>query len=159
MAYDGAGKQLWSSTPKDHDGVRIVTVRAEPGALFAAGEHTTSGGQRLWVTRRDSEGGALWSWSHEPLKGGDMQLCHDAVVRALDGGYHICTTLYEQGTTPNRPSLVRIGPWGELDCTKTGKCAASKLADCDDGKACTADLCQPDKGCVHKPLSVAGCGG
>ena len=49
---------------------------------------------------------------------------------------------------------------GDL-CTYQGKCAGKKCASvavpCGDGNACTADTCDPKKGCVYPPLSATTC--
>lgn len=43
----------------------------------------------------------------------------------------------------------------EGDVCKDGACAAGKAKNCDDGKQCVDDVCDPIKGCVHS-VSVAG---
>jgi FtsP/CotA-like multicopper oxidase with cupredoxin domain len=40
---------------------------------------------------------------------------------------------------------------GAETCEGGGTCAAGAPLDCDDGKACTADSCDPALGCVHTP--------
>ncbi len=38
-------------------------------------------------------------------------------------------------------------------CTATGQCAGGAAASCDDGIACTADVCDPVKGCSHSNMT------
>ncbi len=39
------------------------------------------------------------------------------------------------------------------DTCKAGKCVAGKAIDCDDGRPCTLDGCNPALGCAHKPVT------
>lgn len=43
------------------------------------------------------------------------------------------------------------------DGCKSGKCSPGKLIDCDDDNSCTADSCDPGKGCGHTGLTGGAC--
>ncbi len=49
--------------------------------------------------------------------------------------------------------MMRTDPWGHRGCAEAEGCKANKMVDCDDKKPCTADLCEPTKGCVHKAIA------
>ena len=46
---------------------------------------------------------------------------------------------------------------GALSKCQSGKCLAIQTAGCDDGNVCTADVCDPAKGCTHTPQAGAKC--
>lgn len=65
------------------------------------------------------------------------------------------------------PMLTRVSGFMAPSCAAAGKCANQTVKSCDDGKACTWDLCDPKTGCVHTlaaecddgdPCTVDGCG-
>jgi len=56
-----------------------------------------------------------------------------------------------QGPSALQATLSRVNAFGHPSCAAAGACAGKLAADCDDGEACTLDLCDVAKGCVHKP--------
>jgi len=160
IAHDSNGKKLWEKTPSSYDSVSIRGILVDKAGLVLGGDVKTPKGNWLWASRRDVGGGVVWARAYQPHSGRkDAHMTPGAIVAAIDGGTHIGgKTLNVTGTSgPSNPAHLRIGPWGEVDCSTLGKCDGKKLADCDDGKACTADLCDAKKGCVHKPIAAPGC--
>ena len=75
-------------------------------------------------------------------------------VAALKGGkIGVCGEVIESGGA-TRGLLVRATAFGHTSCAAAGTCLSLTAKQCDDGKPCTADLCDGQSGCVH--LAAAG---
>ncbi len=61
-----------------------------------------------------------------------------------DGAY-----LLAAGQVGGKATAWRFDAWLHTSCADVGACAGKTAADCDDGKACTADFCDAAKGCSH----------
>jgi len=150
-----AGKVLWQQVPKTWDGVAWNNVLVVADGLFVAGDVNTPAGPRMIAMSTGPSGGERWRRVYTGGPATGTLAVRGVVLRGNDGGYFLGTR--DAKPTQNSARVYRIGPWGEISCKQAGKCRLYKRSDCDDGKACTADLCLPDKGCVFKP--IPGCGG
>ncbi len=59
-----------------------------------------------------------------------------------------------EGDDGVRPLLVRTDAFGHASCKGAGVCAGKAFAACIDGNTCTADACDPQKGC--SPAAAPG---
>ena len=75
---------------------------------------------------------------------------HGGMLHADGATYWLAGMRDNGGVT--RHWYGRFTPWAHTGCNEAGGCFGKKAADCDDGKACTADTCTPGKGCVHVDL-------
>ena len=150
---DKAGKLLWQKHGNLAGGLTIQNV-----ALAAGGLLTVSATQDVGIVKQgvlagfDASGKQQWSQivKTEPstwLSG------HRSMVHTDDGGLLLVGGATVWGA-PN-PIVVRASPWGHSTCKIAGKCAGLAAKDCSDGKPCTADLCDPAKGCAPAALADA----
>ncbi len=156
-----AGKVLWTHEPKLPDQVRLKAVVAlSPLRLLLAGDVHSAGKQGIWVARTDGHALPIWQRIHRGQGNATARLSPGELLVMTDGGMMLggsAASAEAPFGTIHRATIWRLGPWGEVDCSKTGKCAAKVAKDCDDGKLCTADVCDPAAGCVHSALEGSPC--
>lgn len=83
-------------------------------------------------------------------------LCDDGSLCTID----TCDTTLGCKFTPQPDGTVCGGDGstcGALSKCQSGKCQLVQTAGCDDGNVCTADVCDPTKGCTHTPQTGAKC--
>ncbi len=160
VAHDLAGNLLWSRLPPVADNIRLMAINLLPDQnMVVAGDRLTPSKPRIHISRRHEAGATLWQRDHHAWLDKASYLTRNVMMGTPDGGWLLGAGVGSSTTTAKSaaryPALLRVGPWGELDCGATGACHDKTMADCDDGDPCTADLCQPAKGCVIKPIQ--GC--
>ena len=74
-----------------------------------------------------------------------------------DGGVWVVGSQVDAQFAPIHGWMVRTDPNGNGGCTGSGKCFGVALGGCDDGDPCTADACDPGKGCSHTFESSTTC--
>ena len=77
-----------------------------------------------------------------------------AVVALPDGGAAVLVRPFDYAFWDPKPgadfsAVLRVDPWGHSSCSAAGGCAELTPKTCDDGNACTFDICSPTAGCVH----------
>ncbi len=126
VAVDGAGNVLWEATLP---GCYVIdSLVAAPYGWVAA--TTTAGGQKLFGV--DPVGNILWSKTY---LGSPYQVLTVPTGLAVIGGL--------QGDA----QVMFTDLWGHPSCEAAEKCAGVQT--CDDGKACTDDICVAKSGCTH----------
>ncbi len=81
--------------------------------------------------------------------------CDDANPCTTD----LCSAAFAKcASVPNNGACSDGDVCTPVDVCKGGACEGSGQVKCDDGKVCTADSCDPKKGCQHKPAAPGtGC--
>lgn len=75
-----------------------------------------------------------------------------AVVPVPDGMWVVGKTYKASNGASNWTSWVsRTDAFSNTTCQESGACAGLTFTSCDDADPCTLDLCDPAKGCTHKP--------
>ena len=157
LKLDGKGQLQWR---RDFGlGTRFFAVIPGPKQWIAAGFHEPSYQARyMTLTGISASGLKQWhvQWDGSPLGVG-------VALAAMDDG-----TIAAVGSETDHPDklrqvgggspcgkkgcggiVMRVSPFGHHSCDAAGKCAAITAKECDDGNACTIDLCDAAKGCVH----------
>ncbi|MBM4345423.1 MAG: hypothetical protein FJ100_18785 [Deltaproteobacteria bacterium] len=142
VQVDQAGAAQWQQTGTGSREVRGIAdlgggVWALAGASLQDPKNT-----QPWLAGVAGDGHLLWEATYDA--GAPASL---AGVRAtLDGGIGAVGTAAVSGNSVGL--VVRSDAWGRAGCKASGTCAGKNAADCDDGKACTDDWCEPKKGCT-----------
>ncbi len=171
---DAGGKLLWSQTYGGSGWDFAWSMTALPdGGLAVAGSTSSTdlpGGQKsagyddAWLVRTDAAGKLLWNRTY----GSSQDDYASAVITLPDGGLALAGRMHSTYLPCGGKSsyaganawLLRTDPWGHISCAEAGPCASKTLADCDDAKPCTADLCDGKTGCTHTNLADgSNCGG
>ncbi len=105
-----------------------------------------SDGTHVWQGAFDTAGNLLWQKPH------DAGVAHGMALLAGGGAVIVGET-----PAPADGLVLRVDPWGEGKCAVSQLCSNLTLAACDDGLACTADLCAAGGTCSHPPLGAATC--
>jgi hypothetical protein len=174
VRLDAGGKLLWNRTyGGSSDDFAFAVSELADGGLMVAGLTTSTdlpggkksaGGGDLWLGRTDASGQLLWNLTY----GGTEN--DDAIAMSVlaNGGLVLAGTTDSTDVPGSQKTagfddvwLVRSDLWGNADCAKSGVCFAKGQAACDDGNACTADLCDAAHGgCWHQNLGDGlPCGG
>ena len=151
MARDKAGKVVWEQTVSPVATLQFYGLDvAADGSTTAVGFARVNAQYRMWMGRYDPVGKPIFTRMLPHI--GRLS---DAIV--LAGGDSVLVGRDEsKGTTQTRPRMLRVDAWGHAGCAEAGGCGKKKAADCNDGKACTADVCDAKKGCVF--IAIKGCG-
>ena len=150
VRIDAKGKELWAATGAYSGQRRVHAIVQRPDTTLAALHNTLlPGATRLRGVLTDATGKLLVERPIGPA-GGVVTVPTMYPARALaDGGMVIAASVAALGKSAI--VAVRADAWGHTTCAAAGKCAGKKLADCGDGKACSADLCSAATGCEAKP--------
>ena len=105
-----------------------------------------SDGTHVWQGAFDTAGNPLWQKTHDP------GVAHGMALFAGGGAVIVGET-----PAPADGLVLRVDPWGEGNCAVSQLCSNLTLAACDDGLACTADLCAAGGNCSHPTLGAATC--
>ena len=135
-------------------------MRFADGGLAVAGFANGSlvGGKmasgNAYLDRRDAFGNVLWAQTFA------MAGSASALIALEDQSFVLAGTTLPNGTAGTDAFLLRTDPWGRATCASAGVCGVAPPATCDDGNACTADVCDPAAGaCLALPLADgATCG-
>lgn len=151
--YGGDGEMLFmhhgQPQPRDH----VAAAPVPGGRLALVGrQHGGKGKSAALLTLTDEAGNVVWETAH-PGDGADTAR---AVVALADGGFAIAGERKKLGGTP-RAWLVRTDTWGLHTCASQKACASKTWKDCDDGKRCTLDRCDPAAGCKHDLIAGSLC--
>ena len=123
--------------------VAHVAATAGAGALVV-GTSTIAGVSKIGVLTASPVSGMHTVRLHGEPGAHWRAATRRAAVSMPDGGLVLLGDRLKGGA--GKPLLLRVGPHGFVSCAAAAKCAHSG---CDDGKACTANLCDPAKGCSH----------
>jgi len=149
LAYrvDNDGKELSEAIGKAV-GYSIIDAAGAGGAgALLAGMHTDALAKSGVLMRVDAKAKVLWQRKFA-IKNAIVQAAgSDPLVELAAGGYGFLMQVAVGGKI--RPMIARVGIAGFGDCKEANKCALLAEKDCDDSKACTADYCDPAKGCQH----------
>lgn len=150
LRVDAAGTLLWDRTYGGSEGERGYGLAQLADGGFALAGYTGTYGVGLWsswLVRTDADGWLAWQQAYGTPEMDRAQ----AVVALPGGGMALAGQVHDAKTGVDAALLVRVDRWGSATCTQDGKCSGLTLADCDDGNACTTDLCSNDApmGCVH----------
>ncbi len=138
------------------DGLRELDAATVSQGVPSAMAHRplTAG---LWVVGHSGSGGYLAAFDR--FANAQWHRAVPNTTRLLgvtDAGEGAVAVGYAQVGAERRARLVRASDFGLASCTGGGLCQVKTHAACDDGKACTADGCDPKSGCVHgKPSGMA----
>lgn len=153
---DSAGKQQWETKfGTDGDDYALGMAPSADGALLVGAAAVTSktiGTATMW--RIDGYGNV--SWQQSLNKTGRMVL--NDIIALNDGALAAGFRAFGDDVGLR---LLRTDVFGHGACADSGQCAGKTLAQCDDGKPCTADSCEPGNGCSHvnfKPGAHCGAG-
>jgi hypothetical protein len=158
-AIDGDGNLLWQKNAPATSYHYAYDVLPLGGTDFAvAGGRVEGGKYRVWLARMGSGGHLVWERSHGPVGAGKTYAAWCRPLALLpDGGFALAAS--HEGFAGWDTALWRLDAWGHADCPSSGACIGKKPEQCSDGNPCTADLCEPVKGCTFAPLDGAPCGG
>lgn len=118
--------------------------------VLATGAATVSGGvTQLRVAHIDSFGTVQWQKTYAPV--GTATRAAQTIPLMLDGEGGFLVAGYANDGKDDALLLVRGDLAGHAGCAESGACAKLPLANCDDGKVCTVDLCDAKLGCTHVP--------
>ena len=132
--------------------------RGEGRLAAVGGEWGMSSLTDIWLASLDKDANVHWDRRVFGAK-------HDiaTVVLALpDGGLLVAGERWGQegGTEGQRGWVARTDAFGNISCAASGGCVNKTAALCEDGKACTADACEPADGkCTHLPAEGFACQG
>ena len=138
--------QPWERTYGGSSYERAWDLEPGPdGSLLILGytEAGPAGGWDGWLLRTDAFG-TPWSPSGSKTFGGAQTDFLFDLTPLPDGGYALAGTRESDypATTAGDAWLVRTDAWGNIDCASTGSCMQKAPTECDEGNACTADVCQ-----------------
>ena len=96
-------------------------------------------------------------WQRKWLPQTSASISPGSIVAVSSGGWRMGgnSSVSANGSSVSSTMVIRTDAWGNTPCEAAGKCQGKKAADCDDGKPCTHDFCEPDEGCVH--TAAKGC--
>ncbi len=154
LRTDVDGKVLWERT-FDSGGIdlfrSVELSSAGRIALVGLTDDSASGGDTDgWLVVVDVLGAMLLAIEYKQPGYGDFY----GSSTIPGGGLAIVGIQYDE-VSERRTSLIRTDHWGNASCAESGACVDKPLSDCDDGKPCTADLCDAAAGCTHAPLPGA----
>jgi len=148
---DNVGNILWDRTygGKNNELADGFSLAALGDGFAMAGRTASkgSGGNDFWLVRTDLFGNALWDKTYGGA--GDDQT---RALAALADGFVVAGSA-SPITDPKAYDfrVVRTDLWGNTDCLVSGGCFTT--LSCDDGNACTADLCDGKSVCSHAKLA------
>ena len=149
---DAAGALRWQRSPKlavAMDPVGFAMGPADALTLASTVPHGIV--QAIQVVHLDAVGQPLWQRTLQT--GSGSWLGGHGLVRTASGDFAVAGGADAFGA-PN-PAVFRVGPWGHESCSLAGKCAGKKADGCDDGDACSHDICDPKTGCNHDKADCA----
>ena len=142
VQVDQAGAVQWQQTGTGSRDVRGI-VGLGGGVWVLAGAALQDPKNPLaWLAGVAGDGHVLWEANYDSGGPGTLH----AVRAAADGGVLAAGTASVGGAAVG--VVVHADAWGRAGCKAAGLCAAKSAADCDDGKPCTDDWCEPKKGCA-----------
>ncbi len=132
------GDATWASAP-----VTVTGGTLAPGGLWHL---WGSSGANAWQGVFDGYGSLQWQASY------DSGIAH-GVALLPDGGAVLV------GETPAIADglILRTDAWGQDDCNTSQLCSNLTISACDDGFACTVDVCGDGGKCSHAALTNAAC--
>lgn len=138
------GKLLWDKTYGTSSDDVANGLSKVAGGLVLAGytESKGPGPHELFVVKIDVLGNEVW----QKVIGGAGNNYALAVAAFKDG---LAMTGYTTGKGAGNADfwLVRTDAWGHASCAEAGVCFGKSVLDCDDGGACTKDVCDAVLGC------------
>lgn len=143
VRLDAQGAVLWSlQNPQAVAPLVLLRAPNAPRLLVVCGHATHGENEPNTLIQLDFNGrflassglGAEWPLAALTLPDGSLALAGD-----------------RDNAGQNDTWLARADPWGHSGCTAAGVCAGLTLTGCDDGNLCTADTCEPTKGCASSP--------
>jgi len=151
VRLDGGGEVLWERHAATLGYDRGLMV--DPGgAVLAVGAQAEASKKTSAVLRyADPLGNPQWQ---RTVNLSDADLAIDALGLA-DGGIAAVGERLDGGL--RRGLLLRADAWGQTACKSSGICGKKNRTGCDDGNVCTADSCDPTKGCQHVAAAGFAC--
>ncbi len=151
LRVDASGKQLlelvaplagavWDAKPGADGEIRLAATVQLPQLSKPSGQMYVFDGLG---NLQASHFGAQWGGA------GRAESYQALAVQA--GGGMVVVGSSEGADGVRRPLLVRTDAFGHASCKGAGVCAGKPFAACIDGNPCTADACDPQKGCSPAP--------
>ncbi len=132
-----------------------IVSRPDGRAAVAGQLDSETNPGRMWLTVGDMRGNGIWGRNPAPLPG---HVESAAAIGLLPNGQVLVAGSSVSSTDGSTSGvLARMDPWGHDNCESAGVCGAKTPKDCDDGKACNADLCDGKKGCVYVQSNLLSC--
>jgi len=146
---DDQGNVLWDSIQGANQSEQGwgIDVYADGGLVIAGDTNSGGFGVDAWLLRFDPWGNLMWQFKNEE-QGNQWG---DAVLALADGGAWLGGRAWSSDSQSDM-YLVRAGPWGHGSCKLVGTCGDLAPDACDDGQACTIDVCDSVDGCTNTAL-------
>ena len=153
---DATGKVKWTTSPSLPDFFRVdQLVERADGMVLGYGQVLLNANPAPFVVALEAGGSPLWSRTYPKWLNKQLTTDGAGLAVAPEGGIVVLARELKGGPAVN---VVFADASGYANCKDAGSCAGKVLADCDDGKPCTLDVCDADLGCQHVPTSVVSCG-
>lgn len=149
------GVALWDKTYGTKNDEQTFAVAALPDGFVISGRSLSKAINKdyVYVVRTDLWGNQIWQRNYGDGTG------EGRGVQGLPDGLIITGYSSTPGQVKAAGKLFRTDAWGHVNCPDAGVCFGKIVSDCDDGNACTADVCDNVKGCVSVNFSDgAACG-
>ncbi len=151
MRANAAGDVMWSrdlggtQSQDAHD----IAVTADGTIHVVGNTYVSASGRDAWLL-------ALDPWGNVQLDrkfgGKGNQWGRGLIVHDAADGRRTYLVAGDAWEGKAKVLFAKLDEHGLNTCDFTGKCGALKPGACDDGNPCTADGCDPAKGCTHEAL-------
>ena len=154
---DAELKLLWERDVGAETNVMALAPRPGGGWFVGGTKQGQATGLDTWLAVLDAD--ANLHTQTIAYKAGDDRIT--ALLALSDGVFAIgYGATVKAKVTRDEGLVMRTDAWGNRSCDASGKCGAVSGKDCDDGKACTADSCNPlDGTCSHTSTDGFACTG
>ncbi len=153
MAFSSLGDPAGSVTSPIPSRFTAIAKRASGHLAVVGSINSPITPNSLYLVGADTLGNP--TWARAPTKGGLKERLLDVAIDPTGALWVVGQSRKKNGTT--QPIYGRTNPWGDASCKEAGKCLGKKHGACDDGVACTIDMCDGDTGCSNKSYSGVLC--
>ncbi len=153
---DAKGKVKWTTSPSLPDFFRVdQLVERSDGMLLGHGLVLLNANPAPFVFALEAGGNPLWSRTYPKWFNKQLTSNGEGLAVGPDGKIVVLAREFKGSPALN---VIFADASGYANCKDAGSCAGKGMADCDDGKPCTLDVCDADLGCQHVPTSGVACG-
>ena len=135
---------------------KVASVRSRLSAIAAHHDGLLVAAGTTWPTTTSTDG-LLFGADAFGNIGWDRSIdvdTHDA-IHAVSADF--MGRIAAAGHTTGKGLVVATDPWGNVKCEASGACANTPVTKCDDGAACTKDVCTAASGCVSEAVVGTRC--